>query len=719
MKKDKRRIIALLAVAAILLAAAFCMPGKQKVWTDLPYSLMHFEDGLSRNMESGDAYGVMNAGPGLTLPAGTYRLKWAIEADGNNRMEITTGNGVQAVPGEIALRADNLFDEAEFTLKDAAEDVEIRVVFEDGTRIDVIDISLYSPMYADHRFTVLFVLLAALLVYALHARGWLTPARRGRMILLGLAVLIASAPALKDTVGIGHDTTFHLVRLCNLADGLKMGFPVRAGGYSYNGYGAITSVFYPDIFLYPFALMMNLGASMQYAANTFFIAVNIASAAAMYAAAKRIFKDEWAGVCASVLYTLSIYRISDVFTRYAVGEMTAMVFLPLFLLGLYEVALGDKDRWPLLGVCAACIYLSHMLSTLICAAAAVGFCALFIVRIVKEKRLLPIVKAAGLAGLLCAFQLVPFIHYSMQGIGAQELAKDPAYFALHPAQLFLLGAGELSLDPKDAALSTFALEIGLPLLMAAALTLYVAATAEKREKREGFGVLLVLAGGLFAFMATTLFPWSYVRVLTRGLSDYLQFPWRFLMMTAALFALAGGHGCVKFSRGHGEQMAAAVLAVAALCALPTLTDETRNADYIAFGETVSPDLGYTEYTIPGTRTKPTLEQALLTEGEVKVTQYEKRSTTVTAQVDAASDAKVSLPLFGYDGYRAQVSGEDMQTELGENNRLTVLLPAGTNGELRVWFAGKALWRAAECVSIAAAIGLLIGVGLKKKRRMRQ
>ena len=719
MKKDKRRIITLLAVTALMLAAVFCMPGKQKVWTDLPYSLMHFEGGLSRNTESGDAYGVMNGGPGLTLPAGTYRLKWAIEADGNNRMEIVTGNGAQAVPGEIALYADNLFDEAEFTLKDAAEDVEIHVVFEDGARIDVIDISLYSPMYADHRFTVLFLLLAVLLVYALHVRGWLTPARRGRMILLGLAVLIASAPALKDTVGIGHDTTFHLVRLCNLADGLKMGFPVRAGGYSYNGYGAITSVFYPDIFLYPFALMMNLGASLQYAANTFFIAVNIASAAAMYAAAKRIFKDEWAGVCASVLYTLSIYRISDVFTRYAFGEMTAMVFLPLFLLGLYEVVLGDKGRWPLLGVSAACIYLSHMLSTLICAAAAVGFCALFIVRIVKEKRLLPIVKAAGLAGLLCAFQLVPFIHYSMQGIGAQELAKDPAYFALHPAQLFLLGAGELSLDPKDSALSTFALEIGLPLLMAAALTLYVAATAEKREKRDGFGVLLVLAGGLFAFMATTLFPWSYVRVLTRGLSDYLQFPWRFLMMTSVLFALAGGHGCVKFSRGHGEQMAAAVLAVAALCALPTLTDETRNADYIAFGETVSPHLHYTEYTIPGTRTEPTLRQALLTEGEVVVTQYEKRSTTVTAQVDAANDAKVSLPLFGYDGYRAQVSGEDMQTEIGENNRLTVILPAGTNGELRVWFAGKTLWRVAECVSLAAAIGLFIGFGLKKKRRMRQ
>ncbi len=716
MKKDKRRIIALLAVTMLLLAAAFIMPGKQKVWTDMPYGMMHFDGGLVRDTANGATYGVMNAGPGLTLPAGTYHLKWVIEADGNNRIEITAKNGVQAVPSEIVLDADNVFDEAEFTLEEAAEDVEIRVAFEDGTEINVVDMALYSPMYNDHRFTVLFVLLVILLLYALHARGWLTPARRGRLILLGLAVLVASGPALKDTVGIGHDTTFHLVRLCNLADGLKTGFPVRIGGYSYNGYGAITSVFYPDIFLYPFALMMNLGASMQYAVNVFFIAVNIASAAAMYIAAKRIFQDEWAGVCASMLYTLSIYRVSDIFTRYAVGEMTAMVFLPLFLLGLYEVVLGDKRRWMLLGFSAACIYLSHMLSTLICAAAAVGFCALFIVRIVREKRLLPVFKAAVLAGALCAFQLVPFIHYSMQGIGAQELAKNPAYFAIHPAQLFLLGAGELSLDPKDTALSTFALEIGLPLLLGAALTLYVAATVQKREENDRFGVLLVLAGGLFAFMATTLFPWSYVRVLTKGLSDYLQFPWRMLMMTAALFALAGGYGCARFSRGHGEQMAAAVLAVAALCALPTLTDEARNADYIAFGETVSPHLYYTEYTIPGTKTDPTVDQSMLLDGDATVTAYEKKSTNVAAQVEAKGDAKVSLPLFGYDGYRAQVEGREMETALGDNNRLTVLLPAGTQGELRVWFAGKGIWRVAEMISLAAALGLAGSAAYKRKRR---
>ena len=714
MKRIREWGVWLIALLLIAIVFATGVLDRQKVWEDMPYLLMRFEEGLQRDTQAGGAYGAMNDGPGFDLPAGTYRLKWAISGDGDNRLVITTQNGAQAVPGEIPLPAGETAGEAVFTLENAAQGVDIVVMFEKGTHIDVADMRLYSPQYRDHAFTFALIALLLCALYTALWRGCLTPARRGKLILIGLAVLIASGPAFKDTVCIGHDTTFHLVRLCNLADGLAAGqFPVRIGGFSYNGYGAITSVFYPDIFLYGPALLMNWGASLQYAVNVFFIAVNAASAWAMYAAAKRMFGDAWAAVCASVLYTLSIYRVSDVFTRYAFGEMTAMVFLPLFILGLYEVVLGDRRRWVLLGVSAACIALSHMLSTLICALAAAGMCVLFIVKLVRERRLTSILKAAALALALCALQLVPFVMYSMQGIGAQELAKDPAFFALSPAQLFLLGAGELSLDPRDTTLATFALEIGLPLLMGAALALYCAATAEKRDSKNSLAVLLTAAGAAFAFMATTLFPWSHVRVLTRGLSDYLQFPWRFLMMTAVLLALAGGYGCARFARGHGEQMAAAVLAVAALCALPTLTDEARNPEYIAFGETVSPNLQYTEYTLPGTQTAITLDPRVQVDGDAAVTDYRKESTTITAQVDAQTDAVFTLPLFGYDGYRAQVNGQEIETGLGENNRLTVRLDAGTSGELRVWFAGKAVWRIAEAVSLGTLLGLL-GVHVRKK-----
>jgi len=119
LKKNGKRISLLAAVlAAILLVIS--LPGKQKVWTDLPYGLMQFEGGRSRDTAAGDAHGVMNGGPGLTLPAGMYRLKWLIESDGNNRLEIVTENGVQAVPGEMALSAQYAWGEAEFAVETAA-----------------------------------------------------------------------------------------------------------------------------------------------------------------------------------------------------------------------------------------------------------------------------------------------------------------------------------------------------------------------------------------------------------------------------------------------------------------------------------------------------------------------------------------------------------------------------------------------------------------------
>lgn len=46
-----------------------------------------------------------------------------------------------------------------------------------------------------------------------------------------------------------------------------------------------------------------------YVGNVLLAALNIGAAAGMYAAAKRLFQNRWAATCASVLYTLSAYRV--------------------------------------------------------------------------------------------------------------------------------------------------------------------------------------------------------------------------------------------------------------------------------------------------------------------------------------------------------------------------------------------------------------------------
>ena len=706
------------AAVLVLLVFVTGVLDKQRVFEDMEYNQISFkENRRSRSLDAGDRYGLLNEGAtGLNLPAGTYRLRYWIDGDGENRLRFSCGNNAAVSPAEVTVPAGEGWNEVEFTLQEACVNLRLDIDFVSGTYMDVVNLRMYSPFYNDHAWTLLFAAILFSVLWVLGTTGRLAGERAGVVIFIGLALLIANSPAYKDTLNLAHDTYFHMARVENLASGLAGGqFPVRAGGYTYNGYGAITSVFYADLFLYPLALMRLMGASITYVMNVYMVAVSLVSAVTLYACARRMFGERWIAACAAILYTLAVYRATNAYTRCAVGEATAMAVLPLFILGLWEVVLGDSRRYATLSVGASCVFLCHMISTLICAGTAFLFCLIHVRRIVREKRMIPLLKAVGLTALLCAFQLAPLLTYSLQGIGAAELASDVSYSALAPAQLFALGSGN-TLAPRNIHLTRFSTEIGLPLLAGATLALY-GLTAKKDHGLKAYTAGLLLAGGVcFSFAATELFPWSYLSVLTGGLTDYIQFSWRLLMMTVVLLSLAGGYGLTRFAGSRPDAAAMLALCVAALCTMPTLSREMRFDEYIAFGEGDNTAYTYREYTIPGSDVERTTERTVLMDGAVRMENYVKEGTTVTASVVAEGDATLTFPLFGFDGYAAEVEGREMAVGLGENNRLTVHLPAGTEGTLRIWFAGKGYWRFFDAVSLAALAGLLIHTAVEKKRK---
>ena len=71
------------------------------------------------------------------------------------------------------------------------------------------------------------------------------------------------------------------------------------------------------------------------------------------------------GIVGSAIYTLSAYRIVDVHLRSAMGEFTAMSFIPLVILGIWRIYYDEKEDitgWGCLGVGMTGISLSHLLS---------------------------------------------------------------------------------------------------------------------------------------------------------------------------------------------------------------------------------------------------------------------------------------------------------------------------------------------------------------------
>lgn len=681
MKRMWQRRILWAALLAVGVAAAFSCRffRTQQVWASV--EMDEVRGSAQASLEAGDAYGLLAAGPYMDLAAGRYRIKVQLEGDGENEIRLTSSNDAAITPDVFTTQPGVFEHELEFELLEPAHNFSVEVSFSSGTWVNLVNVRLYSPEYTNGAFLVSFLLIAAFALAQLHRRGKLRGERGQALLVLAAAVALASSPCLRAQTPLGHDTQFHMARLMNLADGLHSGqFPVRLGAFSYNGYGALTSVFYPDLLLVPLAGMLLGGASIVFVVNAWWVALNAISAATMYAAARRIWGERWAAVCAAVLYVLAPYRMMDVCERSMMGQAMAMAFLPLFALGLWEVLCGERERWPLLAVGATLIAQSHMLSTAICALAALGAAMVCARRVVRQRRYREILKALGAALLLNLFTLAPMVQTYLSGVTSTVVDFGVSSKALTLCEL-LSGSGM----------------VGLPLMLTALAAL---CAGEKRR----CAAVLAGAGALCMFIASDLFPWSYAEALLGGAARTLQFPWRFLVITVLCFALCGGYGCVRVLGGRGLNAALLTLALAALPAAAVI-ENNQSGSTLALGEGANPYMIYPEYQITGTDVADTRSRQAIASDGLTVTQYEKDGSRVTAQVDAQQDASLTLPLFGFEGYRAELNGEEIAWTRGENNRLTVLLPAGTKGELRVWFEGFALWRAADCVSLLSALGL--------------
>ena len=686
---------AIMAVCAFISAVLFGtgILNTQKVWND---PKLDWENGTEYT--STDGYGVKSAGPYLELPAGEYRLKWKIEGDCENGIHFSCSNDARIVPETVKVIPGQTDGEATIELLDPAHSFSIGVEFAEGEAMRCSSLRLYSPEYRDHAFTVSALLFLLAGYWIARRRGWMTTERRNVVLVLGMAALMACVPSLqRDTTG-GWDVQFHAARIMNLMDSLRAGqFPARVGGFSYNGYGAATSVFYPDLWLYPAALMMCMGASMSYTINALVIALSALTAWMMYRAARSMGGTREMASASTALYTLCGYRIQDAYGgSLLLGEMLGMAFLPLLLAGLWQVFFGDKERWPKLVLAAMLLWHAHVLTT----AFGAGLALAMLLTAVPELRKQPMrLKELGLAclfALLMGLQrLVPLADLYLSGVNTQVMQFGLAGSAVQPKALLLMNG-----------------RVGVALWLGAAACA-IALTGEENRLQGRMLKSGLIFGAVCAWLSTQMFPWNYAVKALKAV-EIIQFPWRFLLLTAVCFSLCGGYGFSKLFSGANNRAAFTALLVAVLAVSPVLKDMMEGARGVAFGEGANPYMVYPEYQLEGTDVNETRSRQPETGDGVTLADYEKNGTRIRGQVDAEAGGEITFPLFGFKGYEARLNGEKIAWRLGENNRLTVLLPAGAKGQLTVDWKTPALWRVCDLSSLAAAISL--GVYCIKRRR---
>lgn len=174
--------------------------------------------------------------------------------------------------------------------------------------------------------------------------------------------LLSSINMFHSGIVLSDDINFHMHRIMGIVDNIRIGKYVPIYFNYLDGFGYPNGLFYPDLFLFIPALFNYFGLDLVLSLKIFILIINFFSIYFMYLCVYRISNDKKCAYVSMILYAFSTYRFVDLVVRGALGEVLAFVFLPLVLLGLYELFFGDYRRgyWFTIGI--SCLCFSHVIS---------------------------------------------------------------------------------------------------------------------------------------------------------------------------------------------------------------------------------------------------------------------------------------------------------------------------------------------------------------------
>lgn len=547
------------------------------------------------------------------------------------------------------------------------------------------------------------------------------------ILALGTAVLVSSFGVLDSELHNGHDMLFHLARIAGLKAGIREGiregqFPVRIQPGWTNGYGYAVSIFYGDIFLYFPALLTFFKISVITAYKIYVIAVNAGTALISYFCFKRISKSKYIGATVSVFYTLSMYRICDLYIRAAVGEYTAMMFFPVIVLGMWEILKQDDDGkdhgWIILTLGMSGVIQTHVLSCIMVFLFMMLVCIIFVKYVFQKRILLQLSKSVCATICLNGFFIIPFLDYSKEDLdvfqpidfyGIQKLGMTIYDLFAWPTK----GAGTVGSQYSEripVTLGSAAISIvilGIIVLLR---------NTEWKEKEKAVLIWNFLGVALSAGMTLNIFPWDGLEKIgfLHQVVGTLQFPFRFLAICMILVSLLASLVLAVCERRMTNQSHFRILLLVfcLLCIFQSTefidrimndVEEYPYPDIVNIHESVYNDLYYYVET-----NESKMYESNDMEGSAIIEDWERRDNVFTVTCKTQSKADIVFPLAYYPDYQCKdmETGMTCQTYRGENNRLCVVLPEYYEGILQVKFKEPWFWRLAECISIFSAIFLL-------------
>ena len=488
-------------------------------------------------------------------------------------------------------------------------------------------------------------------------------------------------PLLHGKLTSGHDSLFYPPRVVTFEEGLKEGRILPRWTQEFaGGYGEPYFNFSPPLLYYVTSLFRFAGAGVIDSLNFAVAFLLLLSGFTMYLLAAEIF-DRAGGLVAGAAYMYAPYTLTDIYVRAAYAEFSSFATLPLIFWSFYKLAQTRQIRYLIAAACSyALLLLCHNPVSLIFTPFLLLMILLSALR-QRSRAVLLSQSAAFVLGLaLSAFFWAPSL-LEKKYIQIERLLQNALEYQNHFVyfrQLFNSpwGYGISTPGPNDG----MSFEIGafyLAALGVGGLMLLMRRLLPNREQRWFVALMLIMAAASIFFMTeASSIAWAYLPPL-----QYLQFPWRFLVIVAMASSILAAVPSV-LTRGRGrfvEWLPVLIIPVIILTSLskckpnavhPYKDDFFKAENIIARKLETSTVLEYRPKWVQNDPPGPPASPLDLTAGSARLEVQQRSQTRYRFQIDARTPSYFRFNVHYFPGWRVEVDGVGRDVE--PNNRFGLM-----------------------------------------------
>ena len=523
--------------------------------------------------------------------------------------------------------------------------------------------------------------------------------------ILILLTLITIVPLFISANIRGDDYLFHLLRIADIKNSIVNGHVlVNIMPESLYGYGYANGLFYPDLLLYIAAFLNLIGINLKFAYGIFLSLCTLASTFSMFICIKKISNNKNIALYSTVIYIFAQYKITDLYFRSAVGEYISFIFIPIVLLGVYELLYRNYKKWYILSIGMSGILLSHLLSVFIVVIMCVLIYILNIHKLIqKPKRVLYSIIAAITTLLITAYTWIPIIEQMLSSKFNVQQAEPFAY--------------DRSVSIEDILTFNRNSRFFIGLVIVILSLLYIVAIMKKKNSLFIFSCFIV---GLLSLILTIKTPFLKVVSDNFKLFNQIQFAWRMGLIATLLLSFIAGYRIDKIFSEKYKYVIVIAISLISIVNLMAYKKYYRiqNIDFNNFSAKYSGYIGAgKEYLPEGADVKKIKERGnIITSNDkgFKYSNYIKRGCYISLDYKVnKDDAYIDLPLLYYKGYTFKIiSSNNDEKEFGNvshSNEMYIRVNVGNikEGSLVVDYTGTKLMKLGYLVTILTIITLII------------